>query len=190
MFAPRAVDAEIFGGRVLGEDAHLAMTFVEPLELVTAARSLDGELRAFAASRDALALLRDPVEPIASAWRWVCAELDIAPERHAAFVVARGTELRALPAGDFLPDPILALTRQQLRYGGRPSEPTHELIDAESAYGAQREVAFERAADGWLLRALKRDFLVNGTTRESPYRLATGDHIRTPYWSYQVIAII
>lgn len=184
----------LFGGRVYREDDNrLSAQFVEPLELVAAARHFAmlaknaAELRAFAATPSALEMLRDAAEPTCTSWRWVLDSLvlELPDDVEGPFVAAmRVGYLELSPDVEFLDRPVLALRTRS--YG----DETCELVDRDSIT-ENRYVEFERDAHGWYIREIRESALhVNGFSVTSPHRLATGDRLRTYSYDYEVIAII
>lgn len=182
--APADVHARLvatYADRVRLEGDLISVRLVEPLELITTAReatSLDNfELRAFAAARDALDMLRDPVEPTLSSWTWVCdqlaLELDDAVRSFVAGAQAGYLELD----DDFLVRPILVVDTGTER----------NLFDQDAV--SISLVELDRDPTGWFVRRYRsrerprgytRDdgqLYVNGLLVDDGHPLQSGDQI-------------
>jgi hypothetical protein len=198
---------EALGGRRIerGDPNAVAIQFIEPLELVAAAREVAARvrdasvLRAFAAASHALDLLRDPQEPMRSAWAWICDSLGLElPDGVAAFVAAAGTGyLELAPDGELLERPALALVttpRTGTVLAPRGTDGAREIFDCDEVFPVEWRadaIAFQRDPLGWSVRELRDVALhVNGNRVDTVHRLATGDRLRSYYYDFEVIAII
>ena len=198
---------EALGGRRIerGDPNAVAIQFIEPLELVAAAREVAARvrgasvLRAFAAGAHALDLLRDPHEPMRTAWAWICDSLGLElPDSVTAFVAAAGTGYLELPPdGELLEQPVLALVttpRTGTYLAPRGTEGAREIFDRDEVFPCELHadaIAFRRDPLGWSVRELQDAALhVNGNRADTAHRLATGDRLRSYYYDFEVIAII
>lgn len=192
--------AEMYADRVQLEGDVVSVRLVEPLELITMAREAAAlerfQLRAFAAARDALDMLREPVEPTCSSWRWVCDQLAFELDDAVRSFVA-GERTGYLELDEFLPHPILVVDDGTER----------SLFDQDEV--DIWPVIFERAPTGWFVRQYRSserrrgrtfspepELYVNGLLVADDHPVRTGDRVslRSAYRhgdsAVEVVAVI
>lgn len=189
--------AESYAGHVLLDGDLVMLRLVEPVELITVAREANAidrfALRAFAATPNAMVMLREDGDPARSSWRWVCETLGLElDEAVSSFVAGEGSGYLEV---DELAQPILVLEKRNER----------TMYDQDQIQVGS--VVFDREPTGWFIRqspsrglyrgddSSKAQLYVNGSPVRDGHLVHSGDQISLRYkrhlWTeVEVVAIV